>query len=460
MANPLLALQVQPSNIDVAGSLARGQEMQTARLGNLLTQYKLQQEQAKAQQTNSLAALYNEIGPGLASGDEAEREIAINRLAPHDPEAALGYREKAATLRKSTADANKSDLDLALGRAEFIGRTAAAILEAPEPARPLLYQRALQQAKDLGVDVAGAPQQYDENAVRNMMDQAVSVKDQLAAQHQAKIDSPAYKGQVAGEEAKARGPYENPIEVYDSTSPSGTRLRRPDDAVGQPGKPGSGMRLTTNADGTVELVQGPGAGIGGGLGRAAQTTVQTKILNAGDTLAAVSALKARAKPEYQTIGTRWGNLTTAWKEKGGLGVDPKDQAALDDFSEYRATGAQLFSQTLKDLSGLAITEAEMKRAEGWIPNTGTGLFDGDSPTQFKSKSDRFEDFTKKALAKYQYINKHGLDVDAVDVDAMPKIMQRRGDDIAKKYESQGLKGPALTNAVKGTLAEEFGLGVR
>ena len=66
-------------------------------------------------------------------------------------------------------------------------------------------------------------------------------------------------------------------------------------------------------------------------------------------------------------------------------------------------------------------------------------------------------FTRKALAKYHYINKNGLTINDVDVDDMPAMINKRGNELAAKYAAQGLGEEAVNMAVGAALSDEFGL---
>lgn len=171
MDNPLLALQTQTPQIDIAGSFGRGQEVQTARLGNMLRSYQLQQEQRQDVRTNALAQLYQQHGPGLATGNPDD----VNAVAQVDPVAAIGFRDKAVSSRVG-------QLDLAHKQIEFTGNVMSGVLNAPPAVRPILYQKALQTLKDNNVNAANLPPQYDEATISSMMKQSLSVKDQLANQ--------------------------------------------------------------------------------------------------------------------------------------------------------------------------------------------------------------------------------------------------------------------------------------
>jgi hypothetical protein len=248
-------------------------------------------------------------------------------------------------------------------------------------------------------------------------------------------------------------------EIYDPESPTGTRIVRAKEAVGKPGKMPKGLDIEFTDEGKVKSISTGGKKGKGGIEKPVRTTVQKKILSAGDTMNSITAIKNRFRPEFQEIGTRWGNMVTAWKSKAGMKIDPAERQALDDYSQYIAEAAQNFSLVLKDMSGVAVNPTEFKRTEAWLPNPGTGLLNGDSPIELEAKIKRFENFTRRALAKYHYINNKGLTLDDVDVNQMPAIIRKRGDELAKKYSTgeNAIYGEDLKNAVRQTLADEFGL---
>lgn len=259
-----------------------------------------------------------------------------------------------------------------------------------------------------------------------------------------------------------KSPYQN-VQVDDAgrafgfNTQTGRMERLPGDTLAK--APKSGMAVDVSPDGTVSFRQGPGVGVGG-VNKTTMNKVEDKILNAGDTLSQLTSIKSRFKPEYQQFGTRLGNSWTALKDKMGSGDIPEqDRKQLEDFTSYRAEAVQLFALTLKDLSGVAVNPTEFKRAEAWLPNPGSGIFDGDSPLELKSKVDRFEEFTRKALMKYAYIQRHGLTVNDVDVEQMPSLMNKRGNEIAAELQKQGVSGDNLKYAVKQRLADEFGMVV-
>ena len=303
------------------------------------------------------------------------------------------------------------------------------------------YQRAIARAKELGLPgVENAPPNYIQGGkqfTEQALMQSLSLKDRLTLQE------------------KDKGAL---VEIYDPKSPTGTRMVTREEAAGKPGKPESGWSIDTDKDGNVRIVKGRGAGTAGGLEKRTASEVEDKIIKAGDTMAQLKSIERLYRPEFQQLGTRFGTLATKWKSKADLKISPQERQTLKEFSKFKAEAGQLFALTLKDLSGVAVNPTEFKRAEGWLPNPGTGLFDGDSPIEMEAKRERFEEFTRKALIKYNYIRKNGLSINDIDVDDMPKIVQKRGNELEFMYKSQGLQGDELNRAVKIGLSDEFGFG--
>jgi hypothetical protein len=249
------------------------------------------------------------------------------------------------------------------------------------------------------------------------------------------------------------------VQVYDESSPTGSKWVPKSEAAGQPGKaPSSALSITGYDDKGRPLIQMGGKAPG--ITKPTRTATEKQLINKSETLAHLSSIRQRYRPEFQQVGTRWDALKARLKSKAGISLAPEESELLQDYSAYRADAGQLFANTLKDLSGVAVNPTEFKRAEVWLPNPGTGLFDGDSPEELESKIERFEDFTKRALMKRNYILRHGLDIDDVDVDDMPGVVRKRGNEIEKQYrEDFGLTGEALGDAVRQALTEEFGAGV-
>lgn len=341
------------------------------------------------------------------------------------------YPSYAREWEAGTLKLNSEQLKLANERAGYIGQLASGVSDENS------YQDALRQAEAAGIPIDQAPKNYDPAWVQQTVQQALSIKERLALM--GKDDSP-------------------PLEVYDENSPTGTRFVKRKDAIGKPGKPPSGFSVDIDPEtGKVtRIAQGRGAQKDSPRTKG---EVQDRILRGGDTMGQLRSIDRLYRPEFQQIGSRWNNYVSRLKDKAGVDLEPNERKNLEEYTKYRAEAAQLFSLTLKDLSGVAVNPTEFERAKSWLPTPGTGIFDGDSPSELEAKRQRFEDFTRRALIKYNYINKNGLSKNDIDVDDIPVIVQKRGDELATELKRQGLQGEDLKRKVKTLLSDEFGFGL-
>jgi hypothetical protein len=230
-----------------------------------------------------------------------------------------------------------------------------------------------------------------------------------------------------------------------------------------------------NADGSVNeelyqrqaglnragAAQGPSLNINSPLmpGQAAQNTNDQGLLDAGQMMSGMSAIQQEYRPEFQTLGTRWNALKTGMKERLGLGVTKDDKALLEDFTRYRGRSANALNQYIKAMTGAALTEAEAERLTKAIPFAGTGMWDGDSPTEFKAKMDAVTKDLRMATARRSYIKRQGFSLGQVQLDQMPKIMNDRGAQIKSEIQSgnPSMQEQEMGRMVRRRLAEEFGL---
>lgn len=365
-------------------------------------------------------------------------------------------------------------------------------MAAQMPETPAMYPGWRQSLENFGqvagIDTSEVPRDYDEAFVAEAHKHLDPIVESIGGYD--------FIRQGRGKDTKytqVRAPSSpKPVEVFDPTSPSGVRLMSPDQAVGQPGRPATtrdpslkeiydpesptGTTFVSTADAIGQPGKPSSKGLvitgyddqgrpliemgGSGMGAAAKNRVQGDILGAGETLSALTSIRSRFRPEFQTLGKRLGVALDRMRDRlNPESLTDAERTEMQGFAQYRSEAAQLFSNTLKELSGAAVTPHEMKRAEAWLPNPGTGVFDGDSPAELQAKIDRFEDFTRKALAKSAFIERHGLTVNDISLDEIPRAMQKRGDELMTRYRRQGVSEGEAKRAVKMRLADEFGLAV-
>jgi hypothetical protein len=199
-------------------------------------------------------------------------------------------------------------------------------------------------------------------------------------------------------------------------------------------------------------------GLASGLTNSSQGEVEKQLVDMTAQNVQVNRIAAQFRPEFQQIGTRAGLAWSAFKDKSNLmRLGSDERQALADFTKYRAEAGQYFADRLKAMSGGAVTPQEGERQEVYLPKPGTGVFDGDSPTEFQAKTKRMQEFMTNATARLHYVSKKGLGIRDVPLDEMPKIIRERGNELAKAFTAQKLEGDALKSAVRQQLAREFGL---
>lgn len=197
-------------------------------------------------------------------------------------------------------------------------------------------------------------------------------------------------------------------------------------------------------------------------GKPAQNKIDEGLLESGTRQQQLVAIERQFKPEYQTIGTRWDALKLSARDKSGLGfleLDPGERRQLTEFSQYKRTSIDALNKIIQSLTGAAMSEAEAQRIIRGFPNPGTGLFDGDSPTEFKAKLDDALKQVRMAEARHVYMKRNGLGLGDVPLERMPQLMNDRGKALeASVRKAQPKSSDAdVKKFVRRLLAQEFGL---
>jgi hypothetical protein len=193
----------------------------------------------------------------------------------------------------------------------------------------------------------------------------------------------------------------------------------------------------------------------GDLSKGTKAKIEESVLSSGDALTRLNTIQASYKPEYLGIKFRGTQEWATLKDKFGA-LKPEEKTQLANFSTYKQNATQNLNQTIKDLTGSAMGVQEAERIISTLPNAGTGLFDGDSPTQFESKLNNAVEQTKYAIARKNYSLNNGLKWDNLPLSQMPNIINQRGAAIAQQYKLDPNK-PADLKTINRQLAAEFGI---
>lgn len=198
----------------------------------------------------------------------------------------------------------------------------------------------------------------------------------------------------------------------------------------------------------------------GKLGKEGRNEVDKKALASSEGMARLQAIEGGFKPEYLNIDKRLGFAWNAAKEKylgGKANLTPQQKAELDAYTGFRADAVDNLSQYIKEITGSAMGIEEAKRIIAGMPNAGSGVFDGDSPTEFEAKMRTAVKRVKMAHARMNYAQKNGVPWASIGMHQMGDVVQRRTDELQNNFQRQGLQGDDLKAAVTKALKQDFGI---
>lgn len=237
------------------------------------------------------------------------------------------------------------------------------------------------------------------------------------------------------------------IAERDALPQGDSRRKAYDAAIAKAGNPG--VNVTTNLT----------------LGKEGQNKVDTGLLDTTQGLMRLSAIEGQYRPEFQQFS---GKLSAGWsslKDKAGVTLAPEDKQFLTDFSSYKRNAINSMNEYIKSITGAAMSEPEAQRILRGMPNPGQGMFDGDSPTEFKAKLDDAMKQTRLVLARYEYIKRNGIGLSdargnaVIPLERMPEIMNQRGRVLEQQFKAanQNATQQQIQSSVRDVLAKEFGL---
>jgi len=194
------------------------------------------------------------------------------------------------------------------------------------------------------------------------------------------------------------------------------------------------------------------------LGKEGANAVDKAALTTGERLARLNNIEASYDPKFLEAKFRSVQDFRAIGEKFGLTkLTPDQKRDLENYSKFTQDSIRELNDYIVQVTGAAIGSAqEENRIKKGMPNIGTGLLDGDSPTQFAAKLSNTLRDLRTMEARLQYIKTNGLKVVDVPLDRMPEIMRQREQAL---ITSLGLdvRNPQDKAVLKSRLATEFGL---
>jgi hypothetical protein len=208
------------------------------------------------------------------------------------------------------------------------------------------------------------------------------------------------------------------------------------------------------AGSTSTVVYPPGAVA---PGASAQTEIDKALLSSGSRLQVLNRISESYRPEFLQTRFKVAQGLVELGEKLGREPNPGERQNLEQYSRFKQDAVRQLNQYINEITGAAIGQGEeAERLKSGVPNPGTGLFGGDSPTVFLSKLNNTVRDLRLAEARLQYIKTKGFNLQDVTLDQMPTIMRKRKEQIVKDF---GLDeaNQADREVLRNRLAAEFGL---
>jgi hypothetical protein len=444
--DPNIALQVQRYRApDQMGQLNQLMAIQQTQRANALQDYQMQKDMREDQlKTAYRNALQGAVGPDGTLNYDALKAAAVQS---GDVATAMDVDKNIAGTNTLKAQGQLANLKIAKERIDVTSRILAGAKDTPT------YRPALQKLGEIfGPEaIAGAPDDYDAAWVKSQIDAGMSAKEHVDAEMKRQgFEENKRSNKVKEKAALLRAQNTGAlVEIYDPSSPTGTKFVPRDQAIGQPGKPPSSMEITT-ADGTV-IRQGRASGTGG-LEKSTKGAVEKEAIKSADMLSQVRKIRQEFDPQYYALPEQARNAARGLRAK----FDPSSLQGqeLSDYKKFRSYSANIGrtqAQQINDLYGAALSGTEAKRAKTFIVN------ESDDAITADEKLRAYEELMTLATAKNSYILQNGLSAEEISVDRMPDIMRKRGDQIEQELSRSGIAGPQINAAVRQQLRSEFGL---
>jgi hypothetical protein len=194
------------------------------------------------------------------------------------------------------------------------------------------------------------------------------------------------------------------------------------------------------------------------VGKEGQNALDKLAMSTGDRLARIDRIETAYKPEYLEQRFKGKQSLRAAGEKFGVTkLTPEQKTQLTQYTQFKQDSVRDLNAYINEITGAAMgVGEEADRIKSGVPNAGTGLFDGDSPTEFAAKLKNTLRDLRTVEARVQYIKNNGLKIVDVPLDKMPDIMRKREKELISSLGLDITK-PEDKTILKSRLGQEFGL---
>lgn len=323
-----------------------------------------------------------------------------------------------------------------LDNTQWLADATDRLLTLPEDQQPALAQTLHQEGQRRGLFPQGQMPAFNPEGVRKLNQEAKLAlgATKVPQSAQGKIAADLKAGLLTEEQAAAAlagkpnkdglkaivGPGGKPVFVPESEAAGKTPYY----------KPAAGMRIKSDGAGGFELYQGDDAE-GINLGKSAETQLQKGAIDAQAGIDRLRNIRSGFDPKWLNYKEQATQFVNSMKAKGqGLPfvskLTPQETSDLTAFSRFKSDTLDNANRYIQEITGAAMGVEEGKRIISVLPNM------DDDPASFEAKMDRVEERLKLVLARSVYTQKKGIKFDALSVDEMRSVMNKRGDELYRQ----------------------------
>lgn len=204
------------------------------------------------------------------------------------------------------------------------------------------------------------------------------------------------------------------------------------------------------------------------LGKEATNAVEKRLTDTFNQLGRLQSIQQQFNPDFllwdKRAGFAWDKLmdSTSITRRS---LTPQQTQQLAEFSAFKQEAVENLNRYIKEITGAQMSEAEAARLMRAMPSPGVGIFDGDSPTEFKAKLDNAVRMSQLAYARDAYLRRNGFAGTAeeaarrVPLQKMQGIIQDRTNGILREVQraNPGVPPAQLAPLVRQRLKAEFGI---
>jgi len=202
------------------------------------------------------------------------------------------------------------------------------------------------------------------------------------------------------------------------------QLTSPLSSLSQEERQGMALNMVTPGLGNALIAKGQEDRKSAQYGQPAKNNVETKILNAEEHYSRLKEINTQFDPQFLSFAGRAKGAWFKLKDKLNMGqLNPEEATYLQRFSQFRQSSARNINLYIKEITGAQMSNQEADRIRMGEADFGEGLFDGDSPVEFKAKLDNSLRYIQLSRMRYHYLRSGGFNGTMMSAEDIGKAMK-------------------------------------